>query len=64
MKMILGWIGSGYFPKKICPCGGDDLIEEKFVPLLRPMVLDASLTGSMDSGTVVRYAKASMNVDR
>ena len=64
MKMVLSWIGSGYFPEKICPCGWDDLIEEEFVPFLRSMVLYASITGSMDSGTVVRYTKASVNMDR
>jgi hypothetical protein len=64
MKMVLSWIGLAYFPEKICPCGWDDLIEEEFVPFLRSMVLHASITGSMDSGTVVRYAKAPVNMDR
>jgi len=64
MKMVLGWIGSAYFPEKICPCGWYDLIEEELVPFLRSMVLHASIAGSMDSGAVVRYAKASVNMDR
>jgi hypothetical protein len=62
--MVLVWIDSGYFQEKICPCGWDNLIEEEFVPFLRSMVLHAAITGSMDSGTVVRYAKASVNMDR
>jgi hypothetical protein len=64
MKMVLGLIGLANFTEKICPCGWDDLIEEEFVPFLRSMVLYASITGSMDSGAVVRYAKASVNMDR